>query len=96
MSIEVHATPNPNARKFVLTGQRFTPSRNFSAGQDGPVDDPLAAQLLALNGVYNVFMAQDFVTVNKVPTTEWEPLQAAVEAILADFLAQSTAGAAHE
>ncbi len=89
MSIEVHATPNPNARKFVLAGQRFDPARNFSAGQAEPVEDPLAAQLLALEGVYNVFMAQDFVTVNKVPAAEWEPLQAAVEAILRDFLAQS-------
>lgn len=92
MSIEVHATPNPNALKFVLAGQRFDRPRNFSAGQVAPVDDPLAARLLALDGVYNVFMVQDFVTVNKLPATGWEPLQVAVEAILRDYLAQSRAG----
>jgi hypothetical protein len=88
--IEVRPTPNPNARKFVLAGMRFEGSRNYSLGNT--VDDALAAQLLGLEGVYNVFMAQDFVTVNKVPQVEWPSLQHAVEKILSDYfdLSQST------
>lgn len=88
-AITVHPTPNPNARKFVLPGVRFAVSRNFSAGQ--AVDDPLAASLLGLSGVYNVLMAQDFVTVNKTPQTEWPPLERAVQAILSDYLARHDA-----
>lgn len=86
VAIIVHPTPNPNARKFVLPGVRFAASRNFGAGQ--PVDEPLAARLLALDGVYNVLMAQDFVTVNKTPSTAWPPLENAVCSILNDYLAQ--------
>jgi hypothetical protein len=85
-TIEVRQTPNPNARKFVLAGVRFDGSHNYALGQ--VVDHPLAAQLLALEGVYNVLLAQDFVTVNKVPHVEWPPLQAAVERLLRDFLSQ--------
>jgi hypothetical protein len=86
--IQVQQTPNPNARKFVLAGIRFAGSRNYSLGAEVD-DDVLAARLLALDGVYNVFMAQDFVTVNKVPQVEWPPLQAAVESVLVEFLTQS-------
>jgi hypothetical protein len=85
-SIEVRQTPNPNARKFVLAGVRFAGSRNYSIGD--VVDDPLAAQLLTLEGVYNVLLVQDFVTVNKVPAVEWPALQAAVENLLTEYLAQ--------
>jgi hypothetical protein len=31
-------------------------------------------------------MVQDFVTVNKLPDTPWEPLAAAVQALLADYI----------
>lgn len=85
--IQMRQTPNPNARKFVLAGIRFEGSRNYALGQ--AVDHPLAARLLALEGVYNVFLAQDFVTVNKAPGVEWMPLQSAVEHYLADYLAQT-------
>ena len=82
--IEMRQTPNPNARKFVLAGVRFDGSRNYALGSE--VDDPLAAQLLALAGVYNVLLAQDFVTVNKLPDVAWPPLQREVEAILSEYL----------
>jgi hypothetical protein len=84
--IEVRSTPNPNARKFVLAGIHFGASRNYALGT--VVDDPLAALVLMLDGVYNVLLAQDFVTVNKVPEVEWPALEAAVIAILSDYLSQ--------
>ena len=89
-AIEVRQTPNPNARKFVLSGMHFGTSRNFALGE--AVDQPLAAQLLNLAGVINVLLAQDFVTVNKRANVEWPALQAAVEEILAGYLADQTSG----
>ena len=81
-------TPNPNARKFVLGGMRFGASRNYTLGD--VVDEPLAAQLLKLAGVYNVMLAQDFVTVNKAPQVEWPALQAAIQQVLADFISPNS------
>jgi len=85
MSVAVHQTPNPNARKFVLAEKRFAMPRSFPVST--PADDPLAVRLLALDGVYNVFMAQDFVTINKLPDVAWEPLEAAVTEILTEYQA---------
>jgi hypothetical protein len=42
----------------------------------------LAEQLFALGGIYNVFWAQDFVTVNKYPDVSWEPLTERIQAVL--------------
>jgi hypothetical protein len=89
-AIEARQTPNPNARKFVLSGMHFGASANYALGET--VDHPLAAQLLTLAGVYNVLLAQDFVTVNKRADVEWPPLQAAVEEILAGYLSEQTSG----
>ncbi len=79
--IKVQRTPNPNARKFVLPQILFDRSQNFP-GAEPAGDYPLAARLLALDGVYNVFWAQDFVTVNKQAEADWEPLTERVESIL--------------
>ena len=56
------------------------PSAQAAAGH------ALAEEIFALDGVYNVFMVQDFVTVNKLPDVPWEPLVAAVQAILAEYI----------
>jgi len=80
-----HATPNPNARKSVLPGVRFAQPRNVSTAADAAAD-ALTARLFALEGVYNVFCAQDFVTINKRPDLPWEPVETAVLGILTAYL----------
>jgi hypothetical protein len=37
-------------------------------------------------------MVQDFVTVNKLPETPWEPLQTAAQEVLANYLAMHESG----
>jgi hypothetical protein len=81
MPIEVQPTPNPNAMKFVLGRKAFGRPLSF-ASAEAAAGHVLAEQIFALPGVYNVFMVQDFVTVNKLPEVPWEPLVAAVQAIL--------------
>ena len=84
MQITVQETPNPNARKFVLPTAHFSGPVNFPSTESA-ADDPLAAALFALGGIYNVFWVQDFVTVNKYPDVPWEPLSDRVEAVLCDY-----------
>lgn len=81
MAIEIHQTPNPNARKFVLTDYRFESPLNLSDVTLAS-SHPLAARLFALGDVYNVFMAQDFVTVNKLPGVPWDSLESRVLAAI--------------
>lgn len=81
MEIAVQPTPNPNARKFVLAGHRFPRPLNVNSAQEA-AHHPLARSLLAIPGVYNVFMVQDFVTVNKLPDADWDGVEAAVRTTL--------------
>jgi len=81
MEIVVQQTPNPNALKFVLPARLFAESANFPDAESA-ANHPLAGQLFALGGIYNVFWAQDFVTVNKYPDVPWEPLTGRIQAVL--------------
>jgi hypothetical protein len=88
MPVQAHKTPNPNALKFVLPAARFPQPLSFPGPAAAQVN-PLAQAIFALDGVYNVFMAQDFVTVNKRPDVPWEPLADQVQALIECYLAET-------
>jgi hypothetical protein len=88
MPVQAQSTPNPNALKFVVPGARFTRPLSF-ASSAAAAADPVAAQLFALDGVYNVFMAQDFVTVNKRPDVTWDDLAPRISQIIEDGIART-------
>lgn len=85
MPAEAHSTPNPNARKYTLPHWRFDKPLNISS-QAAALAHPLAVRLFDVPGVYNVFMVQDFVTINKLPDVTWEDVELPVLAILNEFL----------
>ena len=72
--ITPEGTPNPNAVKFTLdrpaTDRR---SETFRAGSD-PADSPLGAKIYALDGVTNVFLTANFVSVTKDAGIDWDEL----------------------
>lgn len=84
-SVVVHPTPNPNARKFVLPRKLFAQPINCGSAAQAQAHS-LAAQLFALHGVYNVLLAQDFVTINKQADVAWEPLERAAAAQITAWL----------
>jgi len=69
MPVLPSATPNPNALKFTVDATFEAPA-SFAAGSE--TDDPLAASLLAIDGVTSVFMSADFVTLTKSPEAGWD------------------------
>ena len=85
MPVQVQQTPNPNAMKFTLPERIFPKPLSF-ASDDAAAAHPLATAIFALGGVYNVFMVQDFVTVNKLPDVEWTALTASVQACIEEYL----------
>jgi len=74
IDVTPEGTPNPNAVKFTLdrpsTERR---SETFREGSD-PTDSPLGARIFALDGVTNVFMAANFVSVTKEGDVDWDEL----------------------
>jgi hypothetical protein len=85
MPVQIQPTPNPNAHKYTAAGLRFTGPLNASTAEEA-ADHPLAACLFALESVYNVFLVQDFVTVNKIAEVAWEEVDSQVLAIIEHFL----------
>lgn len=83
MSITVQKTPNPNALKFILPEKHFEKPLNYSEA-DAESLHPLAMKLFALQSIYNVFMVQDFITVNKLPAAEWNPLESQIQQIISE------------
>ena len=80
--VTASSTPNPNARKFTLdqpVGEMVNVTDPTLAG-----DHPLTAALFALDGVVGVFATADFVTVSKTPDADWEALEPAAAAVVAE------------
>ena len=84
MSVIVQRTPNPNAMKFVLSSIRFAQPLSFTSAEAAAAH-PLAAQLFAVGGIYNVFMVRDFVTVNKLPEVDWAELIPQLQPVIERF-----------
>lgn len=86
VAVTPEGTPNPNAIKFTLdrpaTEKR---SETFRAGSD-PESSPLGHRIFQIDGVTNVFMTADFVSVTKEDGADWdEVVPSVVEAIEAHF-----------
>jgi len=81
--LNVEATPNPHALKFVVDG-RVTEggSRSFET-VEAAAAHPLARALFDLGAVRTVFFMPTFVTVSKDPETDWASLQPRIEETLA-------------
>lgn len=71
LTIDVQPTPNVNALKFV-TNRRITEGRSqtFRSAAEA-AGAPLAAALLQIPGVVQVFFLNDFITITRDPTADW-------------------------
>lgn len=82
--MKFESTPNPNAVKCLLdhpsTGGQIR--SYFNAEQ--AVSDPLAQRLFSIEGVTNLLITPDWITVNKAPDASWAPIKKAVRAVLTD------------
>jgi hypothetical protein len=79
--LKVETTPNPNARKFVLSGRLSERPESFFSAEKA-AGHPLACRLFSIPGVTSVLVLGDFVTVNKSPETPWPGLVAEVRKVL--------------
>ena len=80
LKVKFENTPNPHAGKFtvgrtLVEGRR---GRTYDSAESA-AGDPLAAALMALEGVRGVFMVADFVTVTKAPEASWGELAPRVQ-----------------
>ena len=81
------STPNPNAMKFTLD---INLSERVLASRGDDMEDAFTRAVLAVEGVASVFGVNDFVTVTRVPGSEWGPIVCAVEEAAATYLPAGT------
>lgn len=79
--VEFQETPNPNALRCVVDRVIAQTPRSFFSGAQA-ADDPLASRLFAIDGVVNVLILNDFVTVSKSPAAAWKTLRPAIQRVL--------------
>ncbi|MEI8010968.1 MAG: NifU family protein [Candidatus Omnitrophota bacterium] len=81
-NVAVQPTPNPDALKFVLNVPvKMTDSAIFrTAAEAGAV--PLAAGLLALEGVAEVYFSGKFITVTRSGLADWDLLERKVKDVI--------------
>jgi len=72
-------TPNPNARKFTVTGVVVVAKGSLSFNSAAEAEsNPLGKAIFSVDGVRSVFAVKDFVTVTKEDGADWGRLEGSV------------------
>lgn len=88
-AVEVTAqlTPNPNAIKFTVN--RTVAAQGKTYRDAALAETEWARQLLAIEGIVQVFAVNNFISVTKKPEADWQTLGPQAEQVLRRTLAIS-------
>ena len=84
MFVQTEATPNPNSLKF-LPGKNVSNSGPYEITNKDQINNELVKNILSVNGVEGIFLAEDFISVNKSDKTKWEEIKHIVISLINDF-----------
>lgn len=70
----IETTPNPNCMKLNLDQQIISKPLTLSGGADVANAPEVAKQLLVIDGVRSVFLANDFITLIRESSADWQPI----------------------
>jgi hypothetical protein len=85
--IQSQPTPNPNSLKFTASGERFLEQGLLAfRSSEEAATHPLAAALFSIEGVTNVLILPEFVTITRRADVPWETIEEAVITILSRYL----------
>lgn len=80
LTLDIQGTPNPNAMKVTLNRVVATQGKTYRDAASADVE--WVKQILAIAGVTQVFILNNFVSVNKRSDAKWETIGSQVEGIL--------------
>ena len=84
MFIQTEITPNPNALKF-LPGKKVSNIGILEITKKNEVNNELVKNLLSVDGVEGILLANDFISVNKSKNVEWEEIKHIIISFINDF-----------
>jgi Fe-S cluster biogenesis protein NfuA len=86
MFVQTQNTPNPNSLKF-LPSKKVSNDDPFEITDKNKSDNELVKNILSINGVTGIFLAEDFLSVNKDEKTNWEDLKHIIISFINDYYA---------
>ena len=86
MFVQTQNTPNPNSLKF-LPSKKVSNDDPFEITDKNKSDNELVKNILSINGVIGIFLAEDFLSVNKDEKTNWEDLKHIIISFINDYYA---------
>ena len=84
MFIQTEVTPNPNSLKFI-PGKIVSNSGQIEITNKDQVNNELVKNLLSVNGVTGVFLAKDFLSINKENNVDWEDIKHIAKSLISEF-----------
>ena len=78
VEVSVSTTPNDNAMKYTLNCNSIASGHKTYANTAAAEESPVAKALFAIDGVSQVFLMADFISVTKKPDTSWSALEASI------------------
>jgi NFU1 iron-sulfur cluster scaffold homolog, mitochondrial len=86
VTIYTESTPNPAAMKFVADRMLLIEGSVEYMNAEEAKNCPLAMQLFSFDGVTSVFIAANFITVNKKPQMDWYDLMPILREFIKSFI----------
>ena len=84
MFVQTESTPNPNSLKF-LPGKKVSNSGPYEITNKGDINNELVRNILSVNGVEGIFLGEDFISVNKNNSINWDDIKHIVISFINDF-----------
>ncbi|MGD2153296.1 MAG: NifU N-terminal domain-containing protein [Gemmatimonadales bacterium] len=87
LSVHVQGTPNPHAAKFTVDRTLIEGGSSRSYFDPAAAaGDPLATALFEIDGVASLLIAEDFITVTKTDSADWDSLVPQIEYAIKEAL----------
>ncbi len=87
MFVQTQKTPNPNSLKF-LPGRKVSNYGPYEFLKKEETKNTLIRNILSINGVTGIFLGEDFLSVNKSETKNWEDMQHIIISYINEFYAE--------
>ena len=84
MFVQTQNTPNPNSIKF-LPSKKVSNDDPFEITDKNKSNNELVRNILSINGVTGIFLAEDYLSVNKDEKTNWEDLKHIIISFINDY-----------
>jgi NFU1 iron-sulfur cluster scaffold homolog, mitochondrial len=86
ISIYTEMTPNPETMKFVANKLLYPGKSIDFAEVESAKPSPLATELFGFPFIKSVFIASNFVTLTKIPETDWDDIISTIRQFLKEYL----------